>query len=295
MTDPTILDPQVLRLGAKTFQWGTRTFVMAVLNVTPDSFSGDGVAHDPRGLEARIEELAEAAPDVIDVGGESTRPGAAGVRAQEEINRITPAFGALRSRAGNIPLSIDTRKAVVARAALDLGAVMINDVTGGAHDPALRDVAAAVGAAFIVTHSRRGETRYSSIGPHVAHVPYNRLIDDIRQDSQQMLEAAQRAGVAEDRLLLDPGFGFGKSPEQNLELLRNMKELRLLGAPLVVGVSRKSFVGRVLGLPADQRLEGSLAASVIAVANGADMVRTHDVEATRRALSVADAIYRHDP
>lgn len=294
MTEPTIRAPQVLRLGSKVLQWGTRTFVMGVLNVTPDSFSGDGVAHDQRGLEARIEELVEAAPDVIDVGGESTRPGAAGVRDHEEIERITSAFGALRSRAANIPLSIDTRKAVVARAAVDLGAVMINDVTGGAHDPALRDFVAAVGAAFIVTHSRRGETRNSGIGPHVAPVPYNHLTDDIRRDSQQLLEAAQSAGVPDDRILFDPGFGFGKSPEQNLELLRGMKELRLLGAPLVVGVSRKSFVGWVLGLPADQRLEGSLAASVIAVANGADMVRTHDVEATRRALSVADSVCRHN-
>ena len=265
---------------------------MGVLNVTPDSFSGDGVVHDVLALEARLDELLEAAPDIIDVGGESTRPGAADVPADEEIDRITPAFEALRSAAPKIPLSIDTRKAAVARVALDLGAEMVNDVTGGTHDPDVLALAARAHASFVVTHNRRGELRHSAIGPHVAPVVYHDLLDDVRHDGMRLLEAAQRAGIPEDRLLFDPGFGFGKSPEQNLQLLRNMSQLRSLGAPIAVGVSRKSFVGHVLGLPADQRFEGSLAAAVIAVANGADMVRAHDVKATQRALAVADAIYR---
>ena len=281
-----------LRLGSRGFKWGTRTFVMGVLNATPDSFSGDGVANDAEALQARIDALLDAAPDVIDVGGESTRPGAAEVSADEEIRRVAPALEALRDLAPDVPLSIDTRKAVVARAALDLGAVMVNDVTGGTHDPEILNAAAEAGAAFVVSHNRRGAVRRSAIGPHVEAVAYDDLVPDVFRDGERLLDRAQRAGIPRDRLLFDPGFGFGKSPEQNLDLLRGMGAMQALGAPLIVGVSRKSFVGYVLGLPADQRLEGSLAAAVIAVANGADMVRVHDVAPTRRALALADAIYR---
>ncbi len=291
MNDPAV-DRGKLRLGSRVFAWGARTFVMGVLNVTPDSFSGDGVASDAEALQARIDSLLEAAPDVIDVGGESTRPGAAAVSVQEEIDRVGPALEALRGRAPEMPLSVDTRKAAVARAALDLGAVMVNDVTGGTHDPEILDVAAGAGAAFVVTHNRRGNVRRSAIGPHVAAVAYDDLVRDVFGDGERLLDRAQAAGIARDRLLFDPGFGFGKSPEQNVDLLREMGALKALGAPLMVGVSRKSFVGYVLGLPADRRLEGSLAAAVMAVANGADMVRVHDVEATKRALAMADAIYR---
>ena len=288
----TALDRGALRLGSRVLAWGTRTFVMGVLNVTPDSFSGDGVANDVGARRARIDVLLDAAPDIIDVGGESTRPGAAEVAADEEIGRVAPALEALRFSAPEIPLSIDTRKAAVARAALDLGAVMVNDVTGGQHDPEILEAAAEAGAAFVVTHNRRGEVRRSAIGPHVGAVAYDDLVRDVHRDGEQLLDRAQVAGIARDRLLFDPGFGFGKSPEQNVDLLRGMSALKALGIPLMVGASRKSFVGYVLGLPADQRLEGSLAAAVIAVANGADMVRVHDVAATRRALAMADAIYR---
>ena len=169
---------------------------------------------------------------------------------------------------------------------------MVNDVTGGAHDPEILEAAAAAGAAFVVTHNRRGDVRRSAIGPHVAAVAYDDLASDVYRDGERLLDRAQRAGIARDRLLFDPGFGFGKSPAQNLDLLRGMRAFAALGVPLMVGVSRKSFVGYVLGLPAEQRLEGSLAAAVIAVANGADFVRVHDVGATKRALAMADAIYR---
>ena len=291
MNDPAV-DRGKLRLGSRVLAWGARTFVMGVLNVTPDSFSGDGVAHDVEALRARIDALLDAAPDVIDVGGESTRPGAAKISVEEEIRRVTPALEAVRKRAPDMPVSIDTRKADVARAALDLGAVMVNDVTGGQHDPEILHAAADAGAAFVVTHNRRGNVRRSAIGAHVEAVAYDDLVRDVYDDGERLLDRAQRAGISRDRLLFDPGFGFGKSPEQNLVLLREMRALTSLGAPFLVGVSRKSFVGFVLGLPADQRLEGSLAAAVIAVANGADMVRVHDVPATQRALAMADAIYR---
>ena len=291
MNDPAV-DRGALRLGSRVLEWGARTFVMGVLNVTPDSFSGDGVANDAEALRARIDALLEEAPDVIDVGGESTRPGADQVSADEEIGRVAPALEVLREWAPDIPLSIDTRKAVVARAALEMGAAMVNDVTGGTHDPEILDVAAQAGAAFVVTHNRRGNVRRSAIGSHVEAVAYDDLVRDVYRDGERLLDRAQGAGVPRDRLLFDPGFGFGKSPEQNLDLLREMGALTALGAPLMVGVSRKSFVGYVLGLPADRRLEGSLAAAVIAVGNGADMVRVHDVAATKRALAMADAIYR---
>ena len=291
VNDPAV-DRGALRLGARVFDWGTRTFVMGVLNVTPDSFSGDGVASDSEALRARIDALLDASPDIIDVGGESTRPGAADVSVDAEIGRVGPALETLRSSAPDIPLSIDTRKAAVARAAIDLGAVMVNDVTGGTHDPEILEAAAEAGAALVVTHNRRGEVRRSAIGPHVGAVAYDDLVRDVGRDGERLLDRAQAAGIARDRLLFDPGFGFGKSPEQNVDLLRGMVAFRALGVPLMVGVSRKSFVGFVLGLPADQRLVGSLAAAVIAVANGADMVRVHDVAATRRALAMADAIYR---
>ena len=291
MNDPAV-DRGKLRLGSRVFAWGARTFVMGVLNVTPDSFSGDGVANDAEALHARIDSLLDAAPDIIDVGGESTRPGAAAIPAELEIDRVGPALEALRGRAPEVPLSIDTRKAAVARAALDLGAVMVNDVTGGTHDPEILEVAARSGAALVVTHNRRGNVRRTEIGPHVAAVAYDDLVRDVYGDAERLLDRAQAAGIARDRLLFDPGFGFGKSPEQNVDLLREMSALKALATPLMVGVSRKSFVGYVLGLPPNQRLEGSLAAAVIAVANGADMVRVHDVAATRRALAMADAIYR---
>lgn len=286
------VDRGALRLGSRVLDWGARTYVMGVLNVTPDSFSGDGVAHDADALHARVGALLAAAPDVIDVGGESTRPGAAAVSVEEEIDRLGPALEALQERAPEMPLSVDTRKAAVARAALDVGAVMVNDVTGGTHDPEILDAAAEAGAAFVVTHNRRGEVRRSAIGPHVGAVAYDDLVRDVFRDGERLLDRAQVAGIARDRLLFDPGFGFGKSPEQNVDLLRGMGALTALGGALMVGVSRKSFVGFVLGLPPDQRLEGSLAAAVIAVANGADIVRVHDVAATKRAMAMADAIYR---
>ena len=240
-------DRGTLRLGSRVLVWGTRTFVMGVLNVTPDSFSGDGVAHDADALHARIDALLEAAPDVIDVGGESTRPGAAAVSVQEEIDRIGPVLEALRGRAPEMPLSVDTRKAAVARAALDLGAVMVNDVTGGTHAPEILDGRGWRGGGLRGHPNRRGNVRRSAIGPHVSAVPYDDLVPDVFRDGQQLLDRAQAAGIARDRLLFDPGFGFGKSPEQNVDLLREMGALKALGAPLMVGVSRKSFVGYVLG------------------------------------------------
>ena len=281
-----------LAIGGRSLVWGARTYVMGILNVSPDSFSGDGVSGDPAGLRDRIEQLVSQEPDVVDVGGESTRPGATEVPAAEEMERVLPAIAAIRA-CTDTPVSIDTRKAAVAEAAIKAGAQAINDVTGGAHDPDILSVAAQNSVPIVLTHNRRARAVRSALGGHYADAHYDDLVSDVLTDLRAALDAAARAGVSSEAIVIDPGFGFGKTPDQNLELLRRLAEVRRLGMPILVGMSRKSFVGHVVNLPADRRLEGSLAAAVIAVANGADIVRAHDVAATKRAVAVADAIYRH--
>ena len=280
-----------LRVGDLTLVWGRRTYLMGVLNATPDSFSGDGVGGSRDALRRAIDRLVEAGPDIIDVGGESTRPGAPRVSVADEIERVLPAVRALR-RASSIPISIDTRRAPVARAALEAGADAINDVTGLSSDPELAAVAASSGVPVVLTHNRRARAAHTELGGYYPEVGYGDLMAEVVADSRRLIDSAVDAGIRCERLVFDPGFGFGKTPEQNVELLARLEELRTLGLPILVGASRKSFVGRILGLPPSERLEGSLAAAVIAVAHGAHMVRAHDVTATRRALAVADAVFR---
>lgn len=289
--NPPIRRGASLRIGAHRFQWGQRTYLMGVLNVTPDSFSGDGVANDPAARRRRIAQLAVEQPDIIDVGAESTRPGARAVAEREELARVLPAIEDLRV-VTDLPISIDTRKAEVARRALAAGADAINDVSGGAHDPEILEVAAEAGVPFVLTHNRRAQAVTSRLGGHYAGVEYADLVRDILDDVETLLAHARRAGVSRNHIIFDPGFGFGKTPDQSLELLRRLSEFRVLGLPMLVGMSRKSFVGHVLDLSIDDRLEGSLAAATVAVAHGADLVRAHDVAATRRATALADAIYR---
>ena len=280
-----------LNIGGGRLVWGERTYVMGVLNATPDSFSGDGVGGDRVALGRRIDELVAEQPDIIDVGGESTRPGAVEITADEELDRVIPAIEAVRA-ATELPISIDTRRAAVARAALRAGADAINDVTGLAFDPALAQVAAEAGVPVVVTHNRQARAVRSAIGGHYQTVPYKDLIGDIIADTTQIVDRATAAGIRRDRLIFDPGFGFGKSPQQSLEVLRRLEELRVVDLPMLVGLSRKSVVGHALNASMSDRLEGSLAAAVIAVGKGADIVRAHDVAATRRAVALADAIHR---
>ncbi len=280
-----------LQVGDLTLVWGRRTYVMGVLNATPDSFSGDGVSGSRDALRRAVDTLVEAAPDIIDVGGESTRPGAPQVSVAEEIERVLPAVRELR-QASSIPVSVDTRRAPVARASLEAGADAINDVTGLLSDPELVAVAAAWDVPVVLTHNRRARAAHSDLGGFYPDVRYDDLMAEIVADSQRLIDSAISAGIRREHLVFDPGFGFGKTPAQNVELLARLGELRTLGLPILVGASRKSFVGHLLGLPASERLEGSLAAAVIAVAHGAHMVRAHDVTATRRALAVADAVFR---
>ncbi len=275
--------PAQTRIGPAAFRWGERTFVMGILNVTPDSFSGDGLLAGPsdpieRAVAAGRRMVAEGA-DILDVGGESTRPGHEPVAADEERRRVVPVIAALREALPEVPLSIDTTKPVVAEAALAAGADLINDVWGVGDDEALARLAADHGVPLVVMHNR-AEARYTTFLPEVI------------ADLQRALERALRLGVRWDDLIVDPGFGFGKTPEHNLELLRELGTLRMFGRPILLGTSRKSTIGRVLDLPAEARLEATIATTALGIAGGADLVRVHDVEANVRAARMTDAIVR---
>jgi dihydropteroate synthase len=268
-----------------------RTLVMGVLNVTPDSFHAASRAPDPAAALVAARRLIDAGADVLDVGGESTRPGATPVAPDVELARVLPVIEALHADGCPVPISIDTYKAAVARAAVTAGASVINDVAGGLLDGDMARTAAVLAVPIVVGHLRGTP---ESMARHAA---YADLVADVRTELAARVAAFVAAGVARERILIDPGIGFAKGAHDNLELLRRLGELRELGCPLVVGVSRKRFVGEALraaGIAADAttegRLEGSLAAAVLAVTRGAAMIRTHDVAETRRALAIADAI-----
>jgi dihydropteroate synthase len=272
-------------IGPQSFAWGSRTFVMGILNVTPDSFSGDGLlgasgSPDPVAAAVAIATaMAEAGADLLDVGGESTRPGHTAVGAAEEAGRVVPAIRAIRAALPGMPVSVDTTKPSVAEAALDAGAHLVNDVWGVAEDDSLVRVAAARGVPIVLMHNR-AEARYTTLLPEVI------------ADLQRAIERALRAGVAWDDIIVDPGFGFGKTAEHNVALLRDLGSLAILGRPILLGASRKSTLGRILDLPPDQRLEATLATTALAIASGVDIVRVHDVRENVRAARVADAVVR---
>jgi len=256
--------------------------LMGVVNVTPDSFSDGGLFLDPEAAITHGRELAEAGAEILDVGGESTRPGAEPVSAAEELRRVVPV---IRELAGSeVRISVDTSKAAVAVAALDAGAEIVNDVTALRGDPEMAARCAERGATVVLMHML-GEPRTMQDNPR-----YGDVVLDVKAFLAERLETAVAAGIAEDRVWLDPGIGFGKTGAHNMELLRRFGELRELGRPLVVGTSRKSFIGGVDGSPADQRLGGTIASSVLAAAEGADVLRVHDVAEMRQALAVAAAI-----
>jgi dihydropteroate synthase len=279
---------------APEFVWGRRTYVMGIVNCTPDSFSGDGCGGDVRAAVERGLRLAAEGADILDVGGESTRPGAAPVPPEVELERVVPVIAGLR-RACDLPLSVDTVKAEVAEAALEAGACIVNDVWGLRRDRRIAEVAARHGAALIVVHNRPARPLVDGLGGMYPEVPYRDLLGEVAAELLESVRWAEEAGVAPERIWWDPGLGFGKTPAQNLELLRRLGELRLRlgpGRPLVVGPSRKSFIGRVLGLPVDQREEGTGACVALCVAAGTDVVRVHAVGAMARVARMADAVCR---
>jgi dihydropteroate synthase len=286
--------PAPTRCGATLLHWGRRTYIMGIVNVTPDSFSGDGLGDDPARAVAHGLALARDGADLLDVGGESTRPGATPVTAEEEQRRVLPVIERLAAEAG-VPTSVDTYRAATAAAALRAGATMVNDVWGLRHDPAMARVVAEAGAAVVVMHNRTTPPLVSpGVGGHYAAADYgDDLVAEVLDWLRQSLELANAAGIDEAQIVVDPGIGFGKGLRQNVEVIRRLGEFRSLGRPLLLGSSRKSFIGRLLGgLPPEERVEGTAATVALGIAGGADIVRVHDVRAMARVVRVADAIVR---
>lgn len=260
-----------------------RPVVVGILNVTPDSFSDGGRYLSPDAAISRAEEMVGEGADVLDIGGESTRPGASDVSEAEERARVLPVLEAVARRL-DVPVSIDTTKAGVARAALDAGASIVNDISGLRFDPELADLAAERGAGLVLMHIR-GQPRTMQENIH-----YDDLLGEITGELRESIEAARSRGCRPEQLVVDPGIGFGKTAEHNLILLNHLDRLSELGRPVMVGPSRKSFIGKVLGLEVEERLEGTIAACVLALARGAKVFRVHDVGQVRRALDLAFAI-----
>lgn len=277
--------PHEMRCGRSTFRWGSRTYVMGVVNVTPDSFSGDGLAHDVNAALELAGRMEADGADIIDLGAESTRPagrvygiGAQAISAEEELARLMPVLCEVVKRV-RVPVSVDTYKAEVAQKALEAGAAMINSVWAGESSPELAEVVAQYGVPIVLMHNQRGHQ-------------YDDLLPDVMRWLQLNAEEAIASGVAMDRIIVDPGIGFGKTPDQNLEVLGCLSAFRSMGFPVLVGPSRKSTIGQVLGLPVEERLEGTAAAVSLSIAGGADIVRVHDVREMVRVARMSDAIVR---
>ena len=269
---------RALNIRGRQFVWGARTYVMGVINATPDSFSGDGLGVDVEAAVALGLRFVQEGADLLDVGGESTRPGFQAVPIEEEIRRVVSVIRRL-VQGCDVPVSVDTYKAPVAQAALEAGAHLVNDIWGFRHDPGMAPLVARYGVPAVLMHNQRGRQ-------------FHDVIADIREGLEASLSLAAEAGIPRERLILDPGFGFGWSEEQNLEMLRRLGELKGLGCPLLVGTSRKSTIGAVLGLPVEERLLGTAATVAIAIAHGADIVRVHDVAAMVQVCRMTDAIVR---
>ena len=269
---------RVTRIGDREFHWGSRTYLMGIVNVTPDSFSGDGVT-DLETAVSQARQMEQDGADLIDIGGESTRPetwAGPGLSAGEELARVIPVVQRVAATV-KVPVSIDTYKADVATRALEAGARLVNDVWALRRDPQMAAAVSRAGVPVVLMHNKPGGG-------------YHDLLEEIAASLRESVELGQAAGIQEDRIILDPGIGFGKTREENLEIIRRLPELRRLGFPLLIGPSRKSFIGKTLDLPAGERLEGTAAAVALSIAGGADIVRVHDVKPMVRVARMADAI-----
>ena len=281
------------------FDWNSRTYVMGVINLTPDSFSGDGLTTRTDWLQAVLEQarrFVSAGADILDLGGESTRPGAQLVSEDEEMERVQPAVQLIIKDGLDVLLSVDSYKSKVAEKAIQAGAHWINDVWGLRADPEMAAVAARQGVPIILMHNRmtpsNAELR-ERLGGHYVGVHYQNLLEDVKRELLESVEIGHAAGISDDRIILDPGLGFGKTVEQSLELIDRLDEICALGYPVLLGPSRKSFIGYTLDLPPDQRVEGTAAAVAVGITRGANIVRVHDVEAIVRVVRMTDAIVRH--
>ncbi len=293
-----------ITIKGRNFNWGSRTYLMGILNLTPDSFSGDGLLQksdetDETGLDldqivAVARGFVDNGADILDIGGESTRPGAKSVSAEQELQRVLPVISALSAHL-DVVISIDTYKAVVAEAAIRAGAHIVNDVWGFHADPDLAGIAAKYHTPVILMHNRSSWANAEikeRLGGRYVGIPYDNLMEAVKSELLESVAIARSAGIPDDQIIIDPGIGFGKSVEQNLELVDRLGEFRQLGYPVLLGPSRKSFVGFTLNLPPDQRLEGTAAAVAIGIARGADIVRVHDLPFMTRVVRMADAIIR---
>ena len=295
-----------LKIAKRTFAWGSRTYLMGILNITPDSFSGDGLLgaatasgewpenEIAQAALAQARRFVQAGADILDVGGESTRPGSQALQVDEEMLRVLPVIRLLAAEL-DVVISIDTYKASIAEAALQAGAHIINDVWALRADPTLADVAARYQVPLILMHNRSSWAHAEikeGLGGRYIGMAYEDLLADIRRELLESVAIAREAGVADEHIILDPGIGFGKTVEQNLELLDRLGEISGLGYPVLLGPSRKSFIGFTLDRPADQRLEGTAAAVAVGIARGADIVRVHDMEFMAQVARMTDAIVR---
>jgi dihydropteroate synthase len=266
-----------MEIGGQTFDWGARTYVMGIVNVSPESFSGDGLSTVSEAV-ARAQQMAAAGADIIDVGGQSTRPGFAELSIDEELRRVLPMIEAV-SNAVALPVSIDAYRAPVVEAALDAGAVLINDIWGFRYDEGVAALAAKRGVPAVVMHNQRGREFLDVIG-------------DIRRGLEASVAIGRKAGLAPEQLIVDPGFGFGWTVPQQLEMLRRLGELQSLGLPLLVGTSRKSTIGAILEVPEGERTWGTAATVAVSIVNGADVIRVHDVAEMVQVARMTDAIVR---
>jgi len=275
-----------LTLKASTLDFSTKTFIMGILNVTPDSFSDGSMFLDPARAIDHALEMAENGADIIDIGGESTRPGSKMVDLDEEIRRTVPVIEHVAAKV-NLPVSIDTYKSEVARQAVSAGASIVNDISGLRFDPAMAATIAELSVSVVIMHIK-GKPRDMQEDPH-----YEDLISEIKEYLRESIGIAKNAGIPEDRIMIDPGIGFGKTFDHNLEIIQRLKEFQELGMPVLVGPSRKAFIGKILGdLPATERMEGTAATVAISIFNGANIIRVHDVKEMSRVARVADAIVR---
>ena len=279
------------RCGNTEFRWGERTYVMGIINLSPDSFSGDGVA-DLGAAVAQAHRFVSEGADILDIGGESTRPGFTPVSVDEEVKRVVPVIERLASEVP-VPLSVDTYKSEVARQALEAGAAVINDQWGLNRDQRLAELAAEWNVPLVLMSNQRDKGSYDTkIKRDTAC--YDDPMTAVSSSLRQSLELALKLGVARDNIILDPGIGFGKTWQQDMEILRRLEELKQLGRPILIGPSRKSFIGLALNLPVEERVEGTAAAVAIGIAKGADVIRVHDVQQMVRVCRLSDAIIRSD-
>jgi len=287
-----------IQINNHTFNWGSRTYVMGILNATPDSFSGDGLMSSGDLVEQSVrqaEHFLKYHVDILDIGGESTRPGSHTVSADEEMQRVVPVIEAISKQFPDTVISIDTYKAKVAQEAFKAGAHILNDVWALRADPELASVAKAFNAPVILMHNRSNPASVEvreQLGNAYIGSEYDDLLEDVKRELLVSVDLAKKAGIEESHIILDPGIGFGKTREHNLELINRLDEVRALGYPVLLGPSRKSFIGFTLDLPADERVEGTAATISVGITRGADIIRVHDVKEMSRVAKMTDAIVR---